>query len=429
MKFIKSIGLSLSLIFVFSGCGSNDFSVTTGSTIADPIIFSISTVAGTGVAGYSGDSGSATASTLNWPEGVTVDSTGNIFITEQTNHTIRMISKDTGNFFGIAMTAGNIYTLAGTGVFGYTGDGGFSTAATLRMPSAVTTDAIGNVIVVDYQNFVIRMIAKTSATYFGVVMTAGKIYTIAGTGASGYTGDGGAALAATFSSPWGIGLDSLGNIFITDVGDHTIRMIAKVAGTYFGVVMTANNIYTIAGTGASGYTGDGAIASGATFNFPISVTVDPDDNLYIGDYGNHAIRMIAKVNGSYFGIPMNADKIYTVAGSGVSGYSGDGAVATASTMNFPVGVAVDSSGNLYVAEEGNNVVRMIPQIDGVYSSISMLRGNIYTIAGTGVASYTGDGGLAALATLNGPNGLAIDSTGNLYVAEYLNHVVRKISNH
>ena len=165
-------------------------------------------------------------------------------------------------------------------------------------------------------------------------------------------------------------------------------------------------ISTAAGTGAAGYTGDGGLATAAQLNFPYRIAFDALGDMYFSDYLSHVIRMVRKSTGI----------ISTVAGTGAAGYTGDGGLATSAKLSGPTGLAFDATGNMYIAESGNSVIRMVLQSTGIIS----------TVAGTGEYGYTGDGGLATLATLSYPHGIAIDSSGNLYIADSINHRIRMV---
>jgi hypothetical protein len=336
----------------------------------------ISTVAGNATAGYSGDGGPAASAQLNGPSGVAVDSSGDLFIADTLNNCIREVVQATGN----------IITVAGTGVAGYSGDGGAATSAQLNAPSAVAVDASGDLFIADRGNNVIRE----------VIQTTGSIITVAGNGTPGYSGDGGAAAAAQLNSPHGVAVDSSGNLFIADSGNNVIREVVQATG----------NIITLAGTGTAGYSGDGGPAISAELDVPFGVAVDSSGNLFIADTGNNAVREVVQATGY----------IITVAGTGSAGYSGDGATATSAQLNSPVSVAVDSSGDLFIADSGNNVVREVVQATGF----------IVTVAGTGTAGYSGDGGLASSAQLNGPDCVTVDANGDLFIADTGNNCIRKV---
>ena len=327
----------------------------------------ITTVAGNGTNGYSGDGGSATSAELSNPQGIALDSSGNLYIADSTNHRIRKVN-----------TSGNISTIVGTGTQGFFGDGDSATSAQLYSPTAIVLDSSGNLYISDSGNHRIRKVV------------AGNITTIAGTGTQGFSGDGGSASTADLYIPNGIALDSSGNLYIGENGTYRIRKV--VAGI----------ITTVAGTGTAGYSGDGGLATSAEIGTIPGVTVDSSGNLYMADEMNKRIR---KIDSSGF--------ITTVAGNGISGYSGDGGSATSAELGSVRGIAIDSSGNLYITDPTNNVIRKV------------VAGIITTIAGTD--RHSGDGGSATNAELDFPNGIASDSSGNVYIADSFNHRIRKIN--
>jgi uncharacterized protein (TIGR03437 family) len=329
----------------------------------------ISTIAGSGVFSYSGDGGPATAAQLNAPEAVAVDASGNIYIADTANNVVRQISPK-----------GVIGTIAGNGTAGFGGDGGAATSAQLSAPQGVAVDASGNVFVSDTANARVRKIS------------GGTITTVAGSGTQGYTGDGAAATSAQLNTPVGLAVDKSGNLYIADVDNSVIRKVS-----------TGGIITTVAGNGSQGYSGDTGPANGATLNGPEGVAVDASGNLYITDTLNGVIRA---VNAS--------GTISTIAGNGIDGYSGDGGPATSAEFGSPVGIVVDSAGNLYIADSGARIRK-------VFTS-----GFITTIAGSGVRGYSGDGGLATAATLNGAAGLAVDSTGDIFIADAANNAIREL---
>jgi sugar lactone lactonase YvrE len=335
----------------------------------------ISTVAGTGTEGYSGDGGLATAAQLNKPYNVTVDSAGNLYIADGQNNRIRKVTP-----------AGIISTVAGTGTYGYSGDGGLAIAAQI-IALDVALDSAGNLYFTDSVNDRIRKVTP-----------AGKISTVAGNGIKGYSGNGGLATAAQIS-PNDVAVDSAGNLYIADAYNNRIHKVM------------AGKINTVAGNGPSGlntdgkqYSGDGGLATAAQLNFPNGVAVDSTGSIYVADTGNNRIRKIT-----------TAGKISTVVGNGTRGSSGDGGPATEAQLNSPHGLAVDSAGNLYIAES-YRIRKVTPA------------GIISTVAGNGTLGYSGDGDLATAAQLNnGPTGLAVDSSGNLYIADLSNNRIRKVT--
>jgi uncharacterized protein (TIGR03437 family) len=326
----------------------------------------ITTVAGTGVRGYGGDGGPAAAALLYSPYGVAVDSLGNLYIADAGDNRIRKVSGAT------------ITTLAGNGTSGYGGDGGPAGGAILNAPYGVAADGSG-VYVADSGNNRLRKISD------------GTIATIAGDGTAGFAGDGRPARDAQFNRPSAITGDPDGSLYISDSGNHRVRKLAN------GIVSTA------AGNGAAGFGGDGGPGAGAGLQNPQQLAAGPAGDLYIADADNHRIRKIA------------GGVITTVAGSGTAGYAGDGGPATGAKLNQPMGIAIDSAGDLYIADFSNNRIRKVSN------------GVITTVAGTGQSGFSGDGGPATSAQLNSPLGLAVDRAGDLYIADYGNHRIRKVS--
>jgi DNA-binding beta-propeller fold protein YncE len=190
-------------------------------------------------------------------------------------------------------------------------------------------------------------------------MTAGDIYTIAGNGKAGFSGDGGPAIQAELSFPDDAAVDAAGNLLIADQSNSRVRVAAAGAGTFYGRAMTAGDIYTIAGNGNYGFSGDGGPATSAKLSCPASVAADAAGNLVIADSGNNRARVVAASTGTFYGQAMTAGDIYTVAGSRKSGFSGDGGPATSAGLNYPASVAVDAAGNLVIADSYNNRVRVM----------------------------------------------------------------------
>ena len=281
----------------------------------------ITTVAGNGTGGYSGDGGPATAAKFNNPSAVALDAMGNLYIADNSNNYIRKVN-----------SSGIVSPVVGIGINNYSGDGGPATAAALNTPASVTFDAIGNMYIADYFNNRIRK-----------VNTAGIITTIAGNGTHGFSGDGGQATAAELYSPSDVAFDAAGNLYIADSYNNRIRIvntsgiISTIAGNGFG-----------AGTGSGGFSGDGGQATAAELALPFGIALDASGNLFIGDALNHRVR---KVNTQ--GI------ISTVAGNGTGAYSGDGGSPTAAELYYPGAIDFDASGNMYITDAGNNRIRMV----------------------------------------------------------------------
>jgi hypothetical protein len=340
----------------------------------------ITTVAGNGTKGYSGDGGNATNASLQSPFGVAVDALGNLFIADTFNHRIRKVDN-----YGI------ITTVAGNGTQSYFGDSGAATNAGLIEPTGVAVDAAGNLFIADRFNCRIRR-----------VDTNGIIATVAGNGGYGYSGDDGAATNASLRQPWDVTVDSCGNLFIADDGNERIRKVD-----------TNNIIATVAGNGTNSVSGDAGAATNAALSNPVGVAVDASGNLLIADNGNNRIlpqgSSIRKVSTN--GI------ITTVAGNGTNSYSGDGGAATNAGLYNPTDVTLDSYGNLFIADQGNNRVRKVDT-----------NGIITTVAGNGTTGYSGDGGAATNASLYNPISVAVDAAGNLFVTDDVNERIRKITN-
>jgi len=337
----------------------------------------ISTIVGNGTQGYSGDDKVVTLTQINKPSDVAV-SGGNVYIADTNNHRIRKID-----------ASGNISTVAGDGTSGFSGDGGAAMAAQLNSPAGIAFDSAGNLYIVDTDNHRIRK-----------VDTKGNIFTLVGNGNQGFSGDGSLAINAKLNEPMAVCFDSSGNLYIADSGNNVIRKLEKASG----------KISTVAGNNNAGFSGDGNAAFQARLNYPTGVAVDSVGNLYIADSANHRLRKVVNLNDTN---PYN-DIIYTIAGDGTQGFNGDGNIPT--QLNQPYDVIVDSSGDLYFTDMSNHRLRKI-KTDNI----------IITIAGDGNVGYSGDGGNAKAAKLNSPKGIALDSAGNIYFADFANYRIRKIS--
>jgi len=367
----------------------------------------ISSYAGNGSMGFSGDQASAISAELSAPFGLAMDAANNLFIADLGNNRIRKVSNST------------ITTVAGTGF----GDGLAATAAFLNFPAGLAIDGGNNIVVADTDNYAARRFALggTITTFgqappfsipFGAavdnmgnfyvtddeprvlkISTMGVTTIVAGNGNDGYDGDNTQGSTASISKPTGVAADLAGNVYLTDFTHNRIRKVSS-----------SGIITTIGGNGSFTFSGDNGPAMNAGMD-PYDVAVDGKGNLYIADQYNNRIRKIAP-----------SGTITTVAGSGTPGYSGDGGLATSAQLNMPSGVAVDPAGNLYVADNGNSVVRRVAA-----------SGLITTIAGSGVFfPISGDGGPAISAQLN-PFRVAVDAVGSLYVTDYINDRVRKLT--
>ena len=552
---------------------------------------------------------------LSQPTRVALDSSGDIFIADQNNNRVRMVPASSSTFYGQAMTAGDIYTIAGTGTSGFTSDGVAATSSELAGPGDVAVDHSGNLFIADTSNGRVRMVPAVSGTYYTQAMTAGDIYTIAGNGGgsdltpsmpallgsptglvvdgsgdvfiaeygnpsntsalrevaapngfistlttdsggifelalggsgnidyasgsgqvkqvgaiptpvglspgglsfsnqyvgvssqltttvnntglstlsissvtvtgansgdfvkaadtcsganlavgatctitvtftpsafgartasltiadnavgsphqvfligdgAGYTsavagssvagsGDGGPALGEQMSLS-GVALDGAGDMFIADSGNSRVRMVPASSGTFYGQAMTAGDIYTIAGGGT--VLGDGGSALLAKLNNPSGLAVDPSGDVFIADQNNNRVRKVSP-----------ADIITTVAGNGTAGFSGDGGPAVLAELNHPSRVSLDNSGDIFIADQSNNRVRMVPASSGTFYGQAMTGGDIFTIAGNGTSGFTSDGVAATSSELAGPQDVAVDHAGNLFIADSGNSRVRMV---
>jgi sugar lactone lactonase YvrE len=258
-------------------------------------------------------------------------------------------------------------------------------------------------------------------------MTAGEIYTVAGHGRKGAFGDGGPATAAVLGQPAGVTVDAAANLVIGDTGSNRIRVVAASTGEFYGKALTAGDVYTVAGDGTMGFSGDGGPATAAALGVPEGVAVDPAGNLLIADTFNNRVRVVAVQSGRFYGQAMIAGDIYTVAGTGTQGFSGDGGPASAAKIYAPDGVLRDGAGNLVFTDAGNNRIRVVAESTGEFYGKAMTAGDMYTIAGNGTAEFTGDGGPAAAAGLAGPAGIAADGTGGLVFTDLSNNRVREVT--
>jgi sugar lactone lactonase YvrE len=325
-------------------------------------------VAGNGTLGFSGDGGPATAAQIGTPVSIALDPAGNLYIVDSSNNRVRRVDAATKT----------ITTFAGGGQA--TGDGGPATSAQLAFPEGVGCDLAGNVYVAEFSTSRVRKIDAGTKI----------IITVAGNGTSGYSGDGGPATAAMLRNPFAVSVDSSGNLFITDTNNYAIRKVAAATGI----------ITTVAG-GSFGFAGDGGPATVAKFGLVVTTIVDSAGNLWMADFYYNRIRKVD-----------TAGVISTVAGTGTRAFSGDGGLATAAGLASPDSVAVDPAGNLYIADQLNQRVR---KVDASTKNIS-------TIVGLDV----GDGGDPLSAQLLRPTGVAVASSGNIYIAEVSNRRIRKI---
>jgi cysteine-rich repeat protein len=390
-----------------------------------------SVIAGTGVAGDSGDGGPATSAQLRAPEGVAVDGLGRVYVADTGNHRVRVIAPETGR----------IQTIAGTGVAGDASSGVTATTGALDLPAGVDVDGLGQVYIADSENHRVRRVGLD-----------GVMVTIAGTGSWGFSGDGGPATAAQLRVPVDVHVTPSGELYIADRENQRVRFVD-----------TSGTISTVIGDGSPSFGGDGGPATAARVWNPSALALGPTGDLFIADQQNRRVRKIDAASGL----------VSTIAGTGAWAFSGDGGPATAAALAFPTGLALDAVGNLYIGDKNNSRIRRVDaatQIITTYAgsggfngagagdghaatSVALIRpqdvafdpaGNllvvdgtrdrvrrvdavtreITTIAGDGAHAFAGDGGPATAASLYGPVSVAVDTAGNIFIAEYVCRIRR-----
>ena len=350
-------------------------------------------VAGNYVRGFSGDGGPATSASLSRPSGVAVDSSGNLYIVDGLSGRIRRVSPD-----------GTISTVAGNGKYGYSGDGGRATQAGFRWPQGIAADSAGNLYVADAFDHRIRKVSKD-----------GIITTLAGTGTAAYSGDDGPAVRASLNYPYGVAVDSGGNVFILENGNHRIRKVTPdgiirtfyngTQGWYSLAVDGAGNVYT-AGEVIEKVDRSGVrtvLVAANIMRNSLGVATDPSGQVYIADWGNGRILRVSS----------DGKTVTTVAGAAI-GAAGDGGPATSALLGYPSGVAADRAGNVFIADLDNLRVRKVGP-DGI----------ITTVAGNGEQGLGGDGGPALKSPLIAVDAVAVDTAGNLFLSE--NYRIRKVT--
>lgn len=334
--------------------------------------FIISTVAGTGELGFSGDGGPAVAAQIQKPTAVALSSQGHLYIADEQNKRVRMVGLD-----------GIISTVVGTGRTEVQSEERLAVETNLDNAYGIAVDQEDNLYVLSRGHGKIFKVGKD-----------GIARHIAGMGERGFAGDGGPAIDAQINFSNHLVADAEGNLFVADTGNQRIRKISPD-----GIIST------VAGMGEMGFAGDGGPAIEAQFAYPAAIAIDGEGSLYIADFNNHRIRKI-----SPDGI------IETIAGTGEPGYNGDGKNALVSQIGEPCGVAVDRAGYVYIGDQVNNRVRVVTP-----------SGLMHTVAGTGVRGYSGDGGPAERAQTSNPDIIAFDREDNLYIPDHINGVVRKLT--
>ena len=344
---------------------------TVGPTVTSSS--TIQTLAGTGVGGFSGDGGPSATAQVNMPRDTAVGPDGSIFVADTFNNRVRRIAVN-----------GTISTFAGNGTTIFGGDGGPATQASLYLPHDLTVDDAGDVFIADSSHNRVREVTPD-----------GIIHTVVGSGVRGFSGDGGLATAAALKNPKSVAIFG-GSLYLADSVNNRIR----------AVNLTTGIIRTVAGNGVQGYGGDGGPALQASLNVPQRIAFDGSGDLIIADTLNNRIRAVA-LDGT----------ITTIVGTGVSGFTADGALGIDTMIKVPKGLAIGTDGSLYFSDTGNNRVRRWEPVTGI----------VTTLVGSGVRGFGGDGGPAGSAQLYNPRGLSIDAAGRLIIADTFNNRVRIVT--
>ena len=336
----------------------------------------ITTIAGTGTAGFDGDDGPATKAKLNHPSGLVLDSKGNLYISDRSNNRIRVVD-----------SKGIIKTFAGSGLDGYAGDSGPALKAKIDKPFGLAIDKKDNLYIADRGNNRIRKVTPS-----------GIITSVAGDGGFFFMGDNGPAYRASIAGPTGVAVDDKGNIYIADRNNNRIRVVDKLG-----------MIRTVAGTGQQDYNGDAELARDTNLHLPFGLSLDSEGRLLVIDRSHYRIRRIDPAKG----------KVETVAGNGQKQFGGDGGPSKGANLNFPHGMAVDKEGTLIFSDKGHYRLRKINPA-----------GIITTIAGNGIRGNVGDGGPALEASLYGASSVRLNSKGEIYFNSPSGFVsiIRKIDN-
>jgi YD repeat-containing protein len=370
-------GWSLNVHHVYDPGGRELYLGDGSHRLADSFGAVITTLAGNGTTGFSGDNGPATQALLNHPTDIALGAEGSLYIADNVNFRIRRIRPD-----------GIISTVAGVGGSGSDtgaapGDGGPATQASLHGPQGIAIAADGSLYITELTRHRIRKVSPD-----------GIISTVAGNGTQGFSGDGGPATQASLYYPYGIVVGEDGSLYFSDSNNHRVRRVGPD-----GIITT------VAGKGAPGFSGDGGPATQASFHSPLGIALGADGSLYISDYNNHRLRRV-----SPDGI------ITTVVGNGTQGFSGDGGLATQSSINFPRDIEVGTDGSLYFSDSSNHRIRRVSP-DGI----------VTTVAGNGVGGSGGDGGQATQASLYFPYGVVVGKEGGLFISGYFSHRIRRVS--
>ncbi|HXQ62361.1 MAG TPA: hypothetical protein VN796_08500 [Acidimicrobiales bacterium] len=382
---------------------------------------SLATVAGTGVAGYSGNRGPARGARLDDPMGIAVDRSGDLFIADTANCALREVPSGNRRSYGFDMRTGHITTVLG----GRCPSGSRRPGPGSGTPQGVAVDRAGDLFAVEaVDNRVVELPATTARSRH-------RPFVVAGTGVSGFSGDGGPAVRARLDGPGGVSVDAVGDLFIADTDNCVVREVPAETGTFYGISMVAHDIYTVAGTGVCGSSGVGGPARSAQLWTPVSVAVDGHGDILISAQGDGAVLEEAATSGTYYGTSIAADNVTTVAGAGLYGtYLGDGFLATfgGAGLNFPDGLAVDGEGDLFIADTYDRCIREVPAVTGPSFGREVTAGDMYTLVGATPAQSQYDVTSAAAAQTVYPTGMAVSPSGSvLFFSDSGTDEVRKVT--
>jgi hypothetical protein len=320
----------------------------------------------------------------------------------------------------------SVATLAGTGAFGFGGDRGPARRATLAAPSGIAVDGAGDVVFADTDNCRVRMIAARSGRHFGIVMRAGRIYTIAGSGCRARRSPG---RPAPIGFPTGVAFDASGDVLIAAASQNRVLELPVANGRHYGVSVRAGHLTTVAGTGAAGPARDGVRATASDLDDPQGIAVAADGDLFIADTGACTVDIVPARSETRFQMAMTEGRLYSVAGTGVCGSAGDGGPAVRAQLWAPEAVALDRGGDLLIADEGDSAVREVAATTGSFYDVPIAAGDIATVAGQDMYSqYLTDGLSAAgpVADVNYPSGIAVDAAGDLFIADSDDRSIRDV---
>jgi hypothetical protein len=389
----------------------------------------VSVVAGTGKGGAAGDGGPGNRAELAAPSGVAVDGAGDVAVADTGNCRVRLIAARRSRRFGIAMKAGHIYTVAGSGC----GRSGHRRSVSVGAVTGVAFDRAGDLLIADGSGNRILELPASSGHSFGVAVRAGHLTTVAGTGVAGTSRSGAVARSGRLDDPEAVALDAAGDLYIADTEACRVDEVPGHDETEAGTSRQAGHLYSVVGTGVCGAGGDGGPAGAAQLWTPAAIAFDQGGDLLIADEGNSAVREVAAVSGTFYGVAISAGDIATVAGEDTyTDYIGDGlsAASPVADINYPTGLAVDTAGDLLIADDYDRCVRVVPARTTTLLGRAMKAGDMYTVVGllpTGGSVPPGDGTQWVLTRVVYPYGVAVAPDGSIVFSDQGANKVRRIS--